>query len=178
MPAGCVAVELAEPVEGTGGDVGGDGNANDREPVEPGSCNAWKVSYCDAVSRCSFGTRQKCELDVGYLMCREDAPVAECAEAIAEASCGNMPAGCGPADIADRTLPRQVCEDLQKEICEWRLFCGFDFTLEGCRLNLEAAQPCREFTAVLPGYEQCLEDYRRLPCDVQVPSSCEGLLRR
>lgn len=179
LPSGCLAVELEEPAGGTGGGgLDGDRDAEDREPVEPGSCNDWKVSYCDAVSRCSFGTRQECEIDVGYLMCREDAPFAECAQAIGEASCGNMPPGCGPADIADRTLPREVCQELQKEICEWRLYCGYDFSLEGCQINLAAAQPCGEFTAVLPGYEECLADYRRLPCDVEVPSSCEGLLRR
>lgn len=184
LPVGCLAVELQDPeAEGTGGTGPSDGaddgeNPGDREPVEPGSCNAWKVSYCDAVSRCSFGTRQECEIDVGYVMCREDAPVAECAEAIEEASCGDMPSGCSPTSIADRSLPTEVCQELQTEICEWSLYCGYDFSLEGCQIDLAAAQPCGEFTAVLPGYEECLADYRRLPCDVQVPPSCEGLLRR
>lgn len=180
--AGCLPVELEQSGQegsgGTGGDDDDDDVDPDREPPEPGSCNSWKVSYCDAVARCSFGTRKECETDVGYVMCLEDAPFGECAEAIDEASCGDMPAQCDPADIADRTLPTAVCQELQKEICEWSLFCGYDFSLEGCEADLARAQPCGEFTAVLPGYEECLADYKTLPCDVQLPPSCEGLLRR
>lgn len=176
---GCLQVELDEMGPGgSGGASTGNGDAPDREPVEPGSCNAWKVSYCDAVTRCSFGARQECEADVGYVMCQDDAPVGACAEALDEASCGKMPKDCTPADIADRTLPTAVCRALHEEICEWSLYCGYEYSLEGCQVNLARTQPCHEFTAVLPGYEECLAAYRTLPCDVATPPGCEGLLRR
>lgn len=177
--AGCVPVGLEEPVDGTGGaSQGSGGSGSDLEPPEPGTCNAWKVSYCKAVARCSFDSRAKCETDVGYVMCLEDAPFGACAKALDEAKCDEMPDHCGPQTIADRTLPTSVCRDMQREICEWSLYCGYEFSLEGCQATLAQAQPCGEFTAVLPGYEQCLLDWRTLPCDVQMPPSCEGILRR
>lgn len=161
---------------------GGSGRGNSDDPQDtdspPGSCNAWKIGYCNAVTRCSFESREQCELDVGYLMCRDDAPLGACIERMSEAECSAMPSDCRPAAIADRTLPTEVCRELQAEHCEWSLYCGYEFSLEGCQVNLAAAQPCTEFTAVLPGYEQCLEEYRTLPCNGQLPASCEGLLRR
>lgn len=179
LAGGCVQVGLEENgAEGSGGSGSAGSDNPDTEEPEPGSCNAWKVSYCKAVSRCSFDSRAECEADVGYAMCLEDAPVAACAKALDGAKCDQMPSHCDPESIADRTLPTQVCRDLQREICEWSLFCGFEFSLEGCQTTLATSQPCGEFTAVLPGYEECLTDWRTLPCDQQMPPSCDGILRR
>ncbi len=181
---GCVPVDsmdaAQEDAEADGGDDQDPQGENDGEgpDAEPGSCNAWKISLCDAVTRCSFNTEEECETDVGYVMCQDDAPLARCARELEDADCDELPKDCEARDIADRSLPGQVCQDLQEASCEWSLTCGYELSLESCLANQAAAQPCSEFTAVLPGYEDCLEAVRFLPCDGTLPASCQGLLRR
>lgn len=163
--------------DGTGGATSGEGGG-DGPTADPGTCDAWKIAFCGATTRCSFDTKEECETDVGYAMCRQDAPLGKCAEALEDSKCDELPKDCDPRDIADRTLPTAVCEDLQAAACELSLTCGYELSYEGCLANQAAAQPCGEFTAVLPGYEECLDAYRTVPCDGTLPESCRGLLRR
>ncbi len=175
---GCVPVDSMDAA-GQDGATGGTGGGGDDGPTaDPGTCNAWKISFCDASTRCSFNTEEECEADVGYVMCKADAPFAACAEALDDADCDELPKGCDPRDIADRSLPTQVCQDLQAATCEWSLTCGYELSYESCVASQAQAQPCGEFTAVLPGYEDCLAAYRTLPCDGTLPESCQGILRR
>jgi hypothetical protein len=181
-PFGCVPVQNMEGAEEDGALDGGD----DQDPqgdgdgpnAEPGTCNAWKISLCDAVTRCSFDTQEECETDVGYVMCKADAPVGRCARELEDADCDELPKDCDARDIADRSLPQKVCQDLQEASCEWSLTCGYELSLEACLANQASVQPCSDFTAVLPGYEDCLEAVRFQPCNGTLPASCQGLLRR
>ncbi len=175
----CVPVDSMDAAdEDDGWDGAGNDDPDDGPRGEPGSCDAWKISLCDAVTRCSFDTKDECETDIGYVMCKKDAPLARCAEKLSSASCSKLPKDCDARDIADRTLPGQVCQDLQEASCEWSLTCGYELSFESCLQDQRAAQACDEFTAVLPGYEECLAAVRRLPCDGQLPTACKGLLRR
>lgn len=165
-------------------DASGGGGTRDTPDyeAEPGSCNDWKISYCEAVEECSaFSTTEDCQLDLGYVRCHEDAPYTSCQEridkALDEKSCKELPDDCNPADIADRTIPTQECRAIQDAICEFNLFCGYEFSTESCLASLETSAPCGAFTAVLPESESCVEAISMLGCSDPIPTICSGVLR-
>lgn len=150
--------------------------------MEEGSCNAWKVSYCDAIEQCdAFADREQCEIDIGYVRCKEDAPFAWCdteiRKSLKDDACGELPSECAPAEIADRTVPTQYCEDLHEEMCEWSLFCGYEVSVESCMATKDTSEPCDQYIAVWPGIEDCLEAWATLACDEAAPEICRGLFR-
>lgn len=179
---GCVEVGLP----GSSGDQvqpGSTAPRADSGDVEEGSCDAWKVAYCDAIDQCdAFSNQQECEIDVGYVRCKEDAPLSRCQleieEALSRDECGELPAGCTPTDIADRTVPTQSCERLHEEMCEWSLFCGYELSVESCMATKSTSEPCDQYTAVWPGITDCLDGWATLACDESAPEICRGLFRR
>ncbi len=180
-PSACT--QLQPGLEGAGaeatGGSGSDREADDEDPVESngGSCNDWKVSYCNAVDRCSFDSRDECEWDVGFMYCAEGAPAASCAAKIDAADCDSMPDDCGPEALADRTFPRQACERIYAAICEWSFFCGGELSVDSCLASLDTGAPCSQFTAALHVVDECVNAYQVLACDEPMPAICMGILR-
>jgi hypothetical protein len=158
----------------------------DRESVqpsaEPGSCNDWKISYCEAVEECSaFSTTEECQIDLGFVRCASNAPFKDCQEridaAIAGGVCSDLPTDCNPEQIADRTLPAQACQDIYGAICELGFFCGSELSFESCLASLLTSTPCDQFTAVLPESEQCIDALSVQACGDPLPPICNGVLR-
>lgn len=183
---GCLPIDLGTGGStGTGGQSASDDKGEERPDydVEPGSCDAWKVAYCEAVDECSaFESHADCAERVGYVRCAEEAPIQRCQKDIEKAldkkACKKLPDDCDPEEIADRTVPTRACRALYEAVCEWAYFCGLESSIESCSMGLSLATPCDQFTAVLPGLDECLDGYRKLACDERAPSACEGLLRR
>lgn len=151
--------------------------------AEPGSCSAWKFAYCDAIDACSaFETREECELDLGWLQCRDDAPLGACQELIEDAlkdeACEELPGECGPGAIADRSIVSQLCEEIHLAYCEHRLICGLEFSFDACLETIARVEPCDSFTSTLPGASDCAQAYTRAECDGKAPEVCIGVLRR
>ncbi|OQX70177.1 MAG: hypothetical protein B6A08_01500 [Sorangiineae bacterium NIC37A_2] len=157
----------------------GGAKADPRPDVEPGSCNGWKVSYCDAVKTCqSSQAAERCKATVGYVRCLDDAPVGRCAKEIdktvASEKCA-LPEDCHPGDIADRRQAVAACRDLYQAACEWGFFCGFYLSEDSCRVQFEFQQTCSEALAVLPDAEKCLRAYQTLGCFEPLPAECPGI---
>lgn len=176
-----IEAEQEEAGDGDGDGDGGDDGEGGYE-AEPGSCNAWKISYCEAIEQCSaFATQQDCQVDVGYVRCLSDAPVERCGEEIDAAlkkdACEELPTDCTPQQLADRTVPRQLCQDIYQELCEFDFFCGATVSTETCVASLETSTPCTSFTAVLPQGENCVAAIRRLSCGDALPQECVEVLR-
>lgn len=177
---GCLQLGLGS------GSNGGSGSPSEPEDpdVEEGTCDAWKVSYCKAVARCSsFERRQECEDDVGYVICFPDADTAGCQKEIEAAldddACEELPTDCGPNELADRTEPFAACRDIYEAICEWNIACTLFESLDGCITRLETDAPCSDYTAALyPNVEPCIEAYRRLSCGDSPPAECDHVLRK
>jgi hypothetical protein len=151
--------------------------------AEDGTCSAWKFAYCDAIVECSaFVTREECELNLGWLVCKEDAPLGSCQarieRAVEKEECDDLPEDCSAAQIADRTLATQLCKDIHVALCEHRLFCGLELSLDGCIETLARVEPCEEFTSFLPTAVDCTEAYSVLGCGEPMPEVCAGSLRR
>jgi hypothetical protein len=149
---------------------------------DPGTCDAWKISYCDAIEQCSaFATHEDCQVDVGYVRCHEDAPLGSCEEEINEAladdDCQALPSDCTPQEIADRTVPAQICRDIYTALCEHDFFCGVTVSIETCVGALQTSSPCSEYTAVLPQGEDCPEAIELLACGDGLPAVCVEVLR-
>lgn len=185
---GCMATDLL-----TGGNQGGDEDeavapeAPEREPYDrrgtEGTCHGWKFAYCEAIAQCdAFSSREQCEVDVGYVICREDAPLGECEAAIDAAleadRCEDLPPECSPTYIADRSTPQKLCEEMQAAICEYGLYCGLELSEDGCLDSLARTEPCSDFTAALPGAYECADAYSMLSCGSAMPEVCRGALRR
>ena len=147
-----------------------------------GSCTSWKYAYCDAIAACSaFVSREQCELDLGWLECLSDAPLEKCEAKIRKAlddeDCDALPQDCGPKTIADRTKPTQLCEEIHAEMCEFRFFCGLEFSSDACMETLSLTEPCEKFTSFVPTAVECSEAYSKLGCEEPMPRVCAGALR-
>jgi hypothetical protein len=182
LVVGCLGKPVPNRNGSSGGGATGGRSASDPD-VDPGSCDAWKVAYCNAVAACNaFESEESCKVRVGYVQCLEDAPVGDCADemdaAVEKERCEDLPQDCGPSDIADRTYPNRACNDLYEAFCERSLFCGTASDLESCQSGLNATDPCSSFTAVLPTYDDCLAGVKELACQEQTPASCTGVLQR
>ncbi len=175
---------------GGGGESEGDGeeaDPKDGKPdrgftAEPGSCNAWKISYCNAIEECdAFSSHEECQIDVGYVRCLDSAPVAKCADEIDRAlekkKCGELPSECTPQKVADRTVPTQLCEEIYRAMCDFNVFCGLEISVESCIAAMNVGAPCTEFTAAWPGAEVCPDLIDQMGCRAQIPSECVGVLR-
>jgi hypothetical protein len=106
----------------------GGAKADPRPDVEPGSCNGWKVSYCDAVKTCqSSQAAERCKATVGYVRCLDDAPVGRCAKEIdktvASEKCA-LPEDCHPGDIADRRKTPAACSSSSSKPARKRSRCS------------------------------------------------------
>ena len=171
-----------EEDQGKENETGEDGESN--YPDAPaGTCTAWKYAYCDAIIACSaFIDKDQCELDVGWLVCRDDAPLEKCETAIrtalGEDDCDELPVECGPSAIADRAPVVELCEEIHNEMCEHRFFCGLEFSTESCMDTLSQTEPCTGFTSFLPTAVDCVEAYSTLGCEEGMPKVCAGALRR
>lgn len=163
-------------------DPAGDGDGDSGYEGEPGTCDAWKISYCEAIEQCSaFATHEDCQLDVGYVRCAETAPVGRCEaeidEALAADDCDALPRDCTPQVIADRTIPSQICGDIYEALCEHDFFCGAAVSIETCVSSLQASTPCSEYTAVLPQGEDCPGAIGLISCGDDLPATCMAVLR-
>lgn len=163
---------------------GEDEDADDDQEytAEPGSCNAWKISYCKAIDECdAFSSQEECEIDVGYVRCLDSAPVAKCVDDIDSAleknKCGNLPSECTPEYIADRTIPTALCGEIYRAMCDFNVFCGLETSVESCISAMNVGAPCTEFTAAWPGAEVCPDLIDQMGCNAQIPSECVGVLR-
>lgn len=161
----------------------GQDDHTDYPDVEDGTCSSWKFAYCDAIAACSaFETRQECEFDLGWLVCTEDAPLAKCQTKIEAAlkndDCEALPQDCTPDEIADRTLPHELCQEIHVALCEYRLYCGLELSLEGCVETLDRVEPCDSFTSFLPTAVDCADAYDMLGCGQPMPQVCAGSLRK
>lgn len=178
LPGGSSASEPADQEDDTGGK-----DTTREYSAEPGSCNDWKISYCEAVESCSaFSTQKECEVDVGYVRCAQDAPFGSCRaridKALAEGACDELPTDCDPVEIADRSVPASECGDIYGAICEFGYFCGAELSIESCLASLQASSPCSQFTAVLPQSEACVDAISVQGCGDPLPAICTGVLRR
>jgi hypothetical protein len=147
-----------------------------------GSCTAWKFAYCDAIEACdAFSDREQCELDLGWLVCRDDVPLGGCEQGIRDSldadDCDALPAKCGPSTIADRSLPTELCEEIHDAMCEFRFFCGLEFSKDACLETLSRTEPCSAFTSILPTAAYCAEAFKTLSCGSGLPEVCAGALR-
>lgn len=159
---------------------------NEPDPTPPdvpaGTCTSWKYAYCDAIVACSaFVSREQCELDLGWLVCQSKADLGKCEQkiraALEDEDCEELPQDCGPSTIADRSMPRELCEEIHREMCEFRFFCGLEFSTEACLETLTRTEPCDAFTSFLPTAVDCAEAYGKLGCEEGMPSVCKGVLR-
>lgn len=188
MPLGCIDPGLLGMNEqaaeqDTADDETPESEDPDYPDAEDGTCSAWKFAYCDAIDACSaFDTREQCELDLGWLVCLPDAPLQSCQEKIEKAvkdkACDDLPQDCNPAEIADRSLPYQLCLDIHTSLCEYRLYCGLELSLDGCVETLNRTEPCDSFTSFLPTAVDCAEAFTTLACGDPLPEVCVGSLRR
>ncbi len=175
---GCMDLGLgAGGGSGASASADGGGEGDDFE-AEPGSCNDWKVSYCDAVDECgSVREKSQCQGDVGYIACLADAPFATCATQLAQiaknGACEKWPDGCEPEQIAERTDPYVVCVQLYRAVCEWRQYCNPLTTIEDCEMAMEAAAPCSGYYSRVPDVAQaCIELYSSLSCGESIRPEC------
>jgi len=136
------------------------------------------VAYCKWATTCNVNGQAECELSVGYIGCRQDAPIEECEKKLAaarkEGNCFEEVSECQPVAIADRTLPMQACQARYGAICENSFFCGSETSIEACVNRYQLALPCSGYTAVLPNYDQCMSDIAVMDCQTLLPTSCEG----
>lgn len=183
-PEGLLGGSQSSTDDEKAGDTSASDDRDDRDyPDAPeGSCNAWKYAYCDAIVACSaFVSREQCELDLGWLVCKESAPLGKCQQKIERAlekeACEDLPKDCGPSEIADRTLVTELCENIHTEMCEFRFFCGLEFSTDACMDSLSQVEPCGAFTSFLPTAVDCAEAYSTLGCEQGMPPVCAGSLR-
>lgn len=183
--ASCMAPTTAARNDGAdeSTDDGADDPSND--DVQDGTCAAWKVSYCAAIKHCGSVTeKNRCQDDVGYVQCLSDAPFTRCQQGLEDVvskdDCDAWPKDCEPEDIADRTEPGKACKKLHSAQCEWLLYCSAQTSVEGCEANLDASEPCDEFTAVLPNASDCIDAYAKLQCDEMAAKDCatDEILRK
>lgn len=169
--------------QGGGGDDDSDmGGASPggNPDVEPGTCDSWKVSYCNAIKACqSDYAFEVCKETVGYVRCLDDAPVGRCTKeidaSVDEKEC-DLPDECEPAAIADRREPVAACRKLYQAACEWGFFCGHYLSEEACRLSGDSEVSCSRAIAVLPSNQSCIFAYQTLGCWDARPEACPGLL--
>jgi hypothetical protein len=170
--------------DGSAGGTASGGSESEPDPdVVEGSCDAWKVAYCKAIAACSaFESEKDCQIRVGYIACLGDAPLGSCEKkiktALSDKKCDDLPSGCDPPDVADRSVPTRACKDLYQAICERSFFCGFETSIETCEESLELSQPCSSFTALLPTFDDCLARVQEQSCQDVSPDSCQGVLQR
>lgn len=173
---GCLQIGL-----GGGGGSSGDSSADDSDEeyeAEEGSCNGWKVAYCEAVDLCgSVEERTRCHDAAGYVVCKSDAAFASCQtklEAIQrESECSDWPEGCEPSDLADPTDAFTACRRVYRGICEWRQYCNPLTTVDDCEAEMETQVPCSSYYAVNADVaETCIAGYQVVGCGEYVPNEC------
>lgn len=177
---GCLEVGFGNGSSGGGGSSTGGGSSSDggdRPDVTAGTCDAWKVAYCEAVNECgTVRERADCKNRVGYVQCLDGSEFARCEKellAVTKGSaCRKWPDGCEPENLADRLEPYAACQRLHEAECRLLLSCGSEFTLDGCFARIERDEPCSKFFAVLPNAQECIEYISAMSCDEALPAEC------
>jgi hypothetical protein len=169
---------LQVPGEGGGEGSGTDGGGS-REfqyDAEAGTCDGWKVRFCEAFVHCGHGTLDECVHTAEFVECHSDSPFQECEKqfekVIKEKDCALFPTGCYPRDIADRTAALTLCQDVQEAACEYDFFCGFSFNLETCITETSHLYQCSRRLSAVPGAEACVTDLNRAGCGDSLPEVC------
>lgn len=143
--------------------------------AEPGTCDGWKVRYCEASVLCGHRDAEPCIYEAEFIACYADAPYSDCEaefqEVIDEDDCSLFPNDCYPRNIADRTAARELCEDVLEAACEFDFFCGYVSNLEACINEWAHSYNCEERLSVVPGGEACVTDLNNAACG-EYPSSC------
>lgn len=144
--------------------------------AEQGTCDGWKVRYCEAFVLCGHGTEEECIFEAEFVACHADAPYSDCEaefqEVIDEDDCSLFPSDCYPRDIADRTAARELCEDVKEAACEYDFFCGFAFNLETCITETSHLYECDERLSAVPGGDACVTALNQAACGDSLPEVC------
>lgn len=160
------------PEEG-GGDVNSSGFNYD---AEPGTCDGWKVRFCQAFIQCGHGTKEECIHQAEFIQCATNAPYSACEaefqKVIDKEDCSLFPDECYPRDISNRTGARELCEDVQEAACEYDFFCGYAFNLETCITETSHLYECDRRLSAVPGGEACVKELNRAACGEQLPAVC------
>lgn len=149
--------------------------------AEPGTCDGWKVRYCEAYVLCGHGTVEECIFDAEFVACHRDAPYSDCEaafqEVIDEDDCSLFPRECYPRDIADRSDALELCEAVQEAACEYDFFCGFASNLETCVTETSHYYECDERISAVPGGEACVTALNSAACGDSLPEACKDHTR-
>lgn len=164
-----VPVEQGE----SGGDVSSSGFNYD---AEPGTCDGWKVRYCQAFIQCGHGTEEECIHQAEFVECDANAPYVDCEvefqKVVDEDDCSLFPAECYPRDIANRTAARELCEDVQEAACERDFFCGSPYDTEICISETSQLYQCDRRLSAVPGAEDCVTALNHAACGDPLPEVC------
>lgn len=176
--AGCGDWVPAQPVEE------GSGNPNStgyRYDAEKGTCDGWKVRYCEAYVHCGHGTEEECIFEAEFVTCKTNAPYVDCEEqfekVVEDDDCSLFPNDCYPRDIADRGAAVQLCEEVQEAACEYDFFCGFAFNLETCLNETSHIFECNQRLSAVPGGDACVTALNQAACGDPLPATCEDHTR-
>ncbi len=176
--SGCGDWVPAQPTEDGGS---GASSSGFRYDAEKGTCDGWKVRYCEAFVQCGHGTEEECIFEAEYVTCKTNAPFVGCEkqfqEVIDENDCSLFPNDCYPRDIADRSAATELCEDVQEAACEYDFFCGFSFSLETCLSETSHIYECRQRLSAVPGGEACVTALNQAACGDSLPASCQDHTR-
>lgn len=144
--------------------------------AEPGTCDGWKVRYCEAFVLCGDVTLEECVYEAEFVACHADSPYSKCEqkfeEVIAKDDCSLFPRDCYPRDIADRTAPYEVCRNVQAAVCEFDFYCGSPYDTESCIAATNQTFECDARLSIGTGVESCLTEVERAFCGDALPESC------
>ncbi len=88
---------------------------------------------------------------------------------------GQTPTAPPPPAVLDPTAPKK-CDALVEAVCKRFESCG-DGTAAACVTEAKAAIDCAKANAVSPNFDKCIADIGAAVCPVELPESCNGVLK-
>lgn len=142
------------------------------------ACQAWQKAFCDFVALdCKALSEAACVDSYYGVTCLSDETAQTCAAALNEASCGGVPSGCNPKDIADPEPAIAACDAYVHSVCQRAAECGGP-TLDECIASTQGTLDCTKALAYGASYETCIREIANLACSAaEVPKSCNEVIK-
>lgn len=142
------------------------------------ACQAWQKALCDfAALECKALSEAACVDNYYGVTCASDETAQSCVSALEQASCGPVPAGCDPMDIADPEPAIAACDAYVNSVCQRQMECGGG-PVEECIASARTELDCSKAIAYGAGYDVCLGEVKGLACSAaELPQSCNDVIK-
>ena len=138
------------------------------------ACNDWQTAFCDYSKRCTPSTADDDCIAARAVTCSSDSVATGCVSPLSSATCGTIPTGCGEADVADRAVATQLCNDWITGLCSAAVRCGG--AGDACVLQLQSQVDCKAVIGVKLQLQDCLDTLQTLSCGADRPESCNEVV--